>query len=364
MKINEGLSVLFFLYKAKKTKDGTAPIYVRITVNGERDNFSSGRKLHPDDWDEKNGLARSTCPDYKTINSYIRNTQSSLQKHYERLCSVNSIVTAQMVTEAQFPKPTDEKSLMEAFNLHNKEFEELIKEGHGSTATLKRFKRLQLKVTAFLKKKYKTSDIALDDIQYSLAIDFTHYLMTVEKIGKNTALKYVKTLKQVLKKAVDKGWVKYNTISGFKCSYTDPEREHLSMEEILYLYTKEISNPRLSEVRDVYIFCCFTGYAYETVYNLQTENIFTGIDGLKWISKHRAKSKTKEMVPLLPIPLEIINKYKENQYCLDNNRLLPVNCNQRYNAYLKEIADICGINKHLTTSHCETHIRDHRYFRK
>lgn len=349
MKINEGLSVLFFLYKAKKTKDGTAPIYVRVTVNGGRDNFSSGRKLNPNDWDEKKGVVKSTYPDYKSINSYIRNTQTSLQKHYERLCSMYPAVTAQMVTDAQFPTPSNEKSLMTAFAVHNKEFEDLIGEGHGSIQTLKRFERLTVKVAAFLKKKYKTPDILLENIQYSLAGDFAHYLMTVEKIGKNTAFKYVKTLKQVIKMAVDKGWINYNTISGFKCSYTDPDREHLSMEEILNLYTKDISNPRLSEVRDVYIFSCFTGYAYETVYRLKPENIFNGIDGLKWISKHRAKSKTKEMVPLLPIPLEIIDKYKNHPYCVEGNRLLPVNCNQRYNAYLKEIADICDINKHLTT---------------
>ena len=254
-----------------------------------------------------------------------------------------------MVTEAYSPKTTNQKTLMDAFRVHNEEFEELIKEGQGCLGSLNRYKRLKTKTEAFLKRKHRAADILLDDMDFSLAGDFAHYLITVEKIGKNTSMKYVKTLKQVIKKAVDKGWVKYNPIAGFKCSYTDPDREHLSIEEILNIYNKEISIPRLAEVRDVYIFCCFTGYAYETVYNLEPDNIFNGVDGLKWISKDRAKTKTKEMVPLLPIALEIIEKYKKHASCVQSNKLLPVNCNQRYNAYLKEVADICGITKHLTT---------------
>lgn len=349
MKINEGLSVLFWLYKAKKSKDGLVPIYVRITVNGNRDNFSSGRKIDPACWDEKKGLAKSSWPEAKSLNSYIRKTQSTLEKHYEALCALKKDVTAEMITEVLFPKQSDQKTLMEAFAIHNNEFKELIQEGHGAIATFNRYERLKTKVDRFLRKKYKVTDVALDEIQFNLAPDFAHYLITVEKIGKNTAMKYVKTLKQVIKKAVDKGLVKHNTLSGFKCSYTDPDREHLSLDEITAIYNKEIPNPRLAEVRDVYIFCCFTGYAYETVYNLEPDNIFTGIDGFKWISRERAKTKTNEMVPLLPIALQIIEKYEKHPYCVQHKKLLPVNCNQRYNAYLKEVADICGISKHLTT---------------
>ena len=349
MKINEGLSVLFWLYKAKKTKDGMVPIYVRITVNGDRDNFSTGKKIAPSDWDEKNSIVKSVGPDYKSVNSYIRKTQSALEKHYECLFALDKRVTAKMVTEAYLPKPDDQKSLMDAFKSHNEEYEELVNQGHRSTLTLKRFKRLKTKTEGFLKKKYKVSDILLENIDYSMAGDFVHYLITVEKIGQNTSMKYVKILKQIIKRAVDKGWVKYNGISGFKCSYTDPDREHLYIEEILKIYNKEITTKRLAEVRDVFIFCCFTGYSYETVYRLETENIFNGVDGLKWISKSRSKTKTKEMVPLLPIALDIIEKYKNHSYCVQYNKLLPVNSNQRYNAYLKEIADICEITKHLTT---------------
>lgn len=148
--------------------------------------------------------------------------------------------------------------------------------------------------------------------------------------------------------AVEHGWLGVNPLTGFKCTYEDPQRERLTMEEIMALYKKELIS-RLAEVRDVYLFCCFTGYAYRDVLTLSPAHIVTGIDGEKWIVKDRVKTNTAERVPLLPIPLEIIERYKEHLYCVYHKRLLPVNSNQRYNGYLKEVATVCGIKKHLTT---------------
>lgn len=148
--------------------------------------------------------------------------------------------------------------------------------------------------------------------------------------------------------AVDHGWIPANPLGGFKCSYEDPQRERLIMEEIMVLYYKELI-PRLAEVRDIYLFCCFTGYAYTDVQQLTPANIVLGTDGEKWVIKDRTKTDTPEHIPLLPIALEIVERYKDSPYCKLYNRLLPVNSNQKYNAYLKEIAVICGIQKHLTT---------------
>jgi len=140
-----------------------------------------------------------------------------------------------------------------------------------------------------------------------------------------------------------------NPIKGFKCKYEDPDSECLDMHELIKIYKKKIEVQPLAEIRDVYIFCCFTGYAYETCYNLQPENLFKGLDGKTWITKYRQKTGSEECVPLMPIALEIIEKYRNHPYCIDNDKLLPVNSNYRYNVYLKELADICGIKKHLTT---------------
>jgi site-specific recombinase XerD len=348
MKVNEDLSILFWTWRQKASKDGRAPIYVRITVKGDRDGFSSGKKIHPDFWDEENSLANKACPDQQFINSYITKTKADLEKCYNQLAATHKKITASMVKEAYMPKQVLSKTLMQAFELHNDEFAERVSKKKGSKGTLGRYERLKEKVQAFLKKKYKLSDIALEDIEMALAVNFFHYL-TMENIGDNTAMKYVKTLKQIIDRAIDEGWIKHNSITGFKCTYVDPDRETLEQHEILEMYNKPIQIKRLEEVRDVYVFCCFTGYAYETVYKLEPGNIFKGLDGKPWITKDRQKTGVEETVPLLPIPLAIIEKYKNHEYCVSENKLLPVNSNFRYNAYLKELAVICKISKDLTT---------------
>jgi site-specific recombinase XerD len=348
MKINEDLSILFWLKREKGTKDGRIPIYVRITVkNGKPANFSSGKKIHPDFWDAKTG-PDTVCPDYQLINSYLTRTKAELEKCYNRLTATHKKITATMVKDAYKPKPVVEKTLMQAFKLHNDEFAEKVKKKKGAQGTLNRYVRLKDKVEVFLKAKYKINDIDLDELHIGIATNFYHHLI-MDDIGENTAMKYVKTLKQIIDRAITEGWIKFNAITNFKCTYDQPDREILESHEISALYNKNITINRLSEVRDVYIFCCFTGYAYETTYNLEPENIFTGIDGKLWVTKDRAKTGSEECVPLMPIPLAIVEKYKNHPYCMANNKLLPVNSNYRYNVYLKELADICGVNKELTT---------------
>lgn len=348
MKVNHELSVLFWLWKAKQTSDGLVPVYVRITVNGLRDQFASGKKILADHWNEETGFAVRACKDAISINTYITSTRKELEACYNRLRDEHEDVTAKMVKEAFLYKPEPKPTLMQAFKMHNDEFAERVSKGKGTKGTLGRYERLQRKVEAYLKKKFKAGDINLDQIQYSFASGFYHYLL-MQDINENASMKYVKTLKQVMTKAVNEGMVTQSAINNFKCTYKDPDRDYLELDEILKMYNKKISCQRIAEVRDVYVFCCFTGYAFETVYALEPDNVFTGVDGGLWVTKNRAKSGTEETVPLLPVALEIIEKYKNHPYCINENKLLPVNCNQRYNSYLKELADICDINKHLTT---------------
>ena len=348
MKINEELSVLFWLKKTKKTKEGLIPIWVRITIKGIREEFSSGKKLLLEDWDEEDSKAKNTCPDAKAINSYIRKTQVELEKHFERLKSSSADVTPKMVKDAYLPPPVIKKTLLQACEFHNQIFADKVSKGKGSPVTLKRYERLQKYTGQFIKSMFKAADICLDEVEYSFAVQFYHFLI-MKDIDDNASMKYVKTLKQVIKKAVDHGWIKYNAIGGFKCPYKDPDRDYLEMEELISMYNKEINIKRLEEVRDVYIFCCFTGYAFETVYNLNEDDVYTGLDGRIWISRDRSKTDNEETVPLLPIPLAIIEKYKNHPHRISTKKLLPVNSNQRYNGYLKEVAIICGIDRKLTT---------------
>jgi hypothetical protein len=261
MKVNQNLSILFWLWRKKVTNDGRIPIYVRITVNGARDGFASGRKINAEYWNEETGLAVKSSPDHREINSYIIKTRADLERRFNQLSASNEKVTVKMLKEAYMPKETLQKTLLGAFTLHNNEFEEKVSKNKGTRSTLARYKRLKDKIIAFLLKKYKMTDIPLEEIKLAFANNFYHYLI-MNDIGENTAMKYVKTLKQVIDRAIIEEWIPQNPLKGFKCTYEDPDRECLEMHEIMSLYNKDISVARLSEVRDVYLFCIFTGYAW------------------------------------------------------------------------------------------------------
>lgn len=334
MKGHLSFAILFWLNK-NRCKNNKPAIYLRLSVGNKRVELSTYQYVDPEQWSQAGQCVKGNSEEAKAINRQLATLKAELHKHYSLLVTLGKPVTAQDVKNSYLGISEHQRTLCEAMDFHNRRFAEKVKVGKKSTGTLKRFEITKDKVVAFLKAHFHVSDKPLSDIKFSFAPDFEHYLTTQQGMGSNTAMKYVKILKQVFKMAVDQGWIPANPLGGFKCSYEDPQRERLTIEEIMVLYNKELI-PRLAEVRDIYLFCCFTGYAYTDALQLTPANIVIGIDGEKWIVKDRVKTDTPEHIPLLPITLEIVARYKDSLYCKVYGRLLPVNSNQRYNAYLQE----------------------------
>lgn len=143
---------------------------------------------------------------------------------------------------------------------------------------------------------------------------------------------------------------------GYKLTKREIERHFLTSEELEVIASKDFATPRLKQVRDIFLFCCYTGLAYADVKKLKRNEIATGIDGEKWIFTHRQKTETPTRLPLLPPAMEILERYKDHPQCENSGQLLPVLCNQKMNGYLKEIADVCGVTKKMTT-----HIARHTF---
>jgi integrase len=125
----------------------------------------------------------------------------------------------------------------------------------------------------------------------------------------------------------------------------------LTQEEIDRIYQTNFKVERLNVIRDIFVFCIYTGLAYAEVESLTPDNITQGMDGELWLNIHRKKTKKDYQVPLFPKALEILDKYKNHPLCLKKGKCLAVPSNVKYNAYLKEIGDIAGIpkNKPLVT---------------
>ena len=214
--------------------------------------------------------------------------------------------------------------------------------------TLERYKTSLSHTVEFLEWKYKVSDIDIKSIDHAFIMEYEFFLRSVRNCANNTGVKYIKNFSKIIKICLANHWIDRNPLSNYKAKVKEVERVYLSEEEIQAIINKEFKTERLSLVRDIFLFSCFTGLAYINVKNLTKSHISIGIDGQKWIFSHRQKTETASKIPLLPMAQEIIDKYAEHPVCKNENRLLPILTNQKMNAYLKEIADVCEIKKELT----------------
>ena len=254
-----------------------------------------------------------------------------------------------MVKNAFAGKGDERKTLMDLFNINVSLLKDAVKKGKAALKTQQRLENIQRKVQAWLKKEYHLSDKPLVELKASLGDDLKHYFTIDCNIGDNTTFKYISIVKELLDHSVDKGWLEKNPITKYKCPYKNPHREVLFMIALGKLMDTKMPNKMVERARDCYVFSSFTGYAYKEVDTFTKDNVVIGMDGNKWISLCRHKTDEPELIPLLPIPLEIIERYKNDVWANAKNKLLPIRSNQKYYKNLKIIAEVAGIKKHLTT---------------
>lgn len=345
-KTNQTFTILFWLYKGKM-KNGQAPIYCRITVNGKRAQFSTKRSIDPNKWIAAAGVAKGNSEEARILNTYLNKLKTELHKHYNLLEATDQFITADTVKNSYLGEGEKQRSLIETFEYHNNQMKDLI--GIDVVkATHTKFETVLKKLKLYLKKQYRRSDLFLQELDHKFIVDFEYFLKVDQSIAHNTTMKYIRNLKKVMHMAVMNDWIVKNPFNNFKCSTKKVTREILTEEELKTLAEKEFTIQRLEEVRDIFLFCCYTGYAFVDVEKLKPTDVALGIDGGKWIFTSRKKTGTTSNVPLLPPAIEILEKYQEHPYCEAHNKLLPVKSNQKMNGYLKEVADLCGITKNLT----------------
>ncbi|WP_295119313.1 site-specific integrase [uncultured Chitinophaga sp.] len=349
MKVSQELSILFWLRKQNNNGDARATIMVRITIEGIRENFSLGYQVLPEKFDSKAGAVLGRTEEAATINRQLVRVRSELLRHYYSLKDNDKVVTSAILKNAYLGIDIEKKTFLQVADYQYALFEKKVEKNKMSYETLRKWKSTRNKLAAFIKHEYKLPDLPLDRVKYSFAEDLYNYLTLTDGIEDNTAMKYVKQAKQIITVAVRRDWLQKNPLDSYKCTYIDPDRDILNAEELAVLLHKELPVPRLQEAKDIYLFMAFTGYAYKDTLNLTPDHIAKFFDGEDWIVKNREKTWCRENVPLLPHAKEILKKYKDHPYCVANNRLFPVRSNQRFNSYLKEIADVCSISKNLTT---------------
>ena len=337
-----------FLFYPKKPKDyesGPVKLYLRITVDGKRSETATALEINPDKWES--GKMKGNKEDAKTFNTYLDTLKLQLYECHKDLLQSGTNVNADTLRNAFTGKGERQRFLLEIFKAHNTQIEKLIGKDYAKP-TLTKYKTTLNHLENFLKWKYKIVDINLASLNYEFLSDFEFYLKTQKNIDHNTTAKYIKNTKKVVNDCLAKGWLKNNPFATFIITSKIVDRCFLSEGELIILATKEFKIQRISQVRDIFVFSCYTGLSFIDVANLSPNHITLGMDGEKWIFTSRQKTKTPCHVPLLAPALDIIEKYKNHPAVINKDRLLPMLSNQKMNAYLKEIADLCGINKDLT----------------
>ncbi len=341
-------SVLFFIKKSKVLQNGEAPIYGRITYNGSRSDFSIKRTIPIDQWDQKSGSAKGRNQHNKNINNYLDQLMYKAYHEQLNLSNRDEFVTAMAIKNKMFGIDKENKMILEVYDEHNKS----LKKGIDITIsnnTYKRHKTSRDHVARFIQNNKKANDINLREISLSFIQGFEQYFRIERKCNHNSTMKYLKNLKKITTFALNNGWIIKDPFVGFKFTFEKTIQPFLTIKELQVIFQKDFEMPRLDIVRDIFLFCCYSGLAFVDVKSLKADHIVIGFDGKKWIKKPRQKTGITSILPLLPQAQLIINKYADHPKVLSEDIVLPVLSNQKMNAYLKEISDLCGIKKILTT---------------
>jgi len=349
-KMNNSFSVIFTTRKTRTSNDEKVIIYVRITLNSQRVEMSTGLKIEGNKWCEITKRAKGSSEQSKTINSCLGDINNNIYQVYAMLLGNGNAISVYDIKKHYLGNPEEEKriTIMEIFDRFIAIRKDLVGVEY-SHATYQRYCTIKVHLLEFLDKNLNVQDVAVDDFKFSNLMDFEHFLRIDKGIANNTAVKYIRHFRTVIGYALNNEMIEKDPYVKYKGKIREVKRGYLSMEELTVLEAKSFSNPRLDMVKDIFVFCCYTGLAYVDIKMLTIDQISMGIDGEQWINTSRKKTGNDVDVPLLPAALRIIKKYNGHPARAIDRKVLPVLSNQKMNAYLKEIGDICGLSKTLTT---------------
>ncbi|MFC4740467.1 site-specific integrase [Flavobacterium ponti] len=345
--MNTSVSILFYIKRAKVNNLGVCPIYARVTINAKRFEFSTNKYINPEKWTSEGTKVKGTSEEARTINSHLDYLKNQVLEAEKRLFKKDIPVSTENLKNELFGLAETKRMLVPIFQDHNNKIKELVGKEYAP-GTLERYTTSLKHTIEFMQWKYNISDIDITKIDHAFITDYEFWLRSVRNCANNTAVKYIKNFNKIIKICLANDWIDKNPFANYKSKVKEVERVYLTEDEVQAILEKEFKTERLSLVRDIFLFSCFTGLAYIDVKNLTKSHISFGIDGERWIFTHRQKTESASKIPILPVTQMIIDKYQNHPQSNNQEKLLPILSNQKMNAYLKEIATVCEIEKELT----------------
>jgi integrase/recombinase XerD len=339
----EKITILFVISANKTNHKGLCPLNCRITLYKERKQFSTGLFVNPNYWENKIQKVSSLDSNSKFINNQIEQIQ----------LKINNIVLVLQIQDGDF---TLENIYSLIKGVEIKKEEHILSYYKKYLSKLKRLIGLEIKestynkfvyvcshLEVFLKWKYKKTDYALKELNQQFLDDFDYYLKTEKNQKQITINKTIQRLRAPIKQAISEGYLDRDPFILHKSKKVRKTVIFLTTEELKALEEAILHQKRLSFIQDLFIFCCYTGLAFNEMANLEKKHIQKGFDDINWIQMKREKTQRQISIPILPKAQELINKYSS-----DSIHIFPPISNQKFNSYMKEISVILGIEKRLT----------------
>ncbi|MCU4158355.1 site-specific integrase [Carboxylicivirga sp. A043] len=341
---------LQYIVRHKSKHSEMAGIYMRITVNRRKTEVSTKLFCPVDLWDKKKErVGAGKDFNHRHINRLLEETRAKIQSIYHELRIKEQLITPQIIKNYFLGIKDEGHTLMRLLDYHYTSQKAILRPN-----TIRHYKVTYKYIKAFVKERLKTTDIYLRQIDYGFIVDYETFLNeykmleSYKGLSQNSIMKHLAWLRCILNLGVRLKWMTSNPFDTYKLRYKKTERGYLSQEELLTIEQKDINIHRLEFTKDLFVFSCYTGLAYMDVQSLTMDNIHIGIDGHKWIISKRLKTDIPIRIPLLTKAEELINKYRNHPKSIYRGTVFPGIANQRLNGYLKELADICEIRKHLT----------------
>jgi site-specific recombinase XerD len=347
------IKVIFFLKTAKVKLTGECPIYCKLSLGRETTVLSTGKNITKERWDVTNKLRISLRTEKeKVAKQSLEVLQLKIERTYNEFLKFNPEVRLEEIKNAINGNLSSSDNiiyLLPIFDKHNKDFKKRVEKNERTPASLQKYNRSKDLVKSFLKSKYGLEDIDIEKVNSAFIYNLESFLKyeSVYKgkvgIDNNSVVKYFKNFKTICNYGIKLELIQKNPFEKYDGKIKTKEAIFLTQKELNSIENIKLSVERLDRVRDIFLFSCYTGYAPVDACKLTHDNIIKdGYDNL-WIKTQRAKTSIKANVPVLPSCKKIIDKYDGKQ-----PTLLPKLSNQKMNSYLKELADLCGINKYLT----------------
>lgn len=337
-------SVLFYLKKNAPKKDGTVPIMIRITVDGADKTRSAKLSVDPARWDKVKMRVKGKDSYAQQINNVLDQWMRNIGAKYDKIFHREGYVSAEKVDNAVMGVDIAKNTLLKIFKEHNEEFEKKVGKTRAYN-TYRMYCDVYNHLATFLKLKYNRSDIAMVELTESFITSFDFYLRCEKDFKANTVRLYMVPLKRLTAMARDNNIIPIDPFRNFVAEKESIDRGYLTTSELEALISVKLPDIMWEIVRDMFVFCCFTGLSHADLLKLTKDNLQDFFDGNEWIICRRRKTKTRSNIPLLEIPKKIIAKYSEYGV---NNHVFPVPSNSKCNTLIKVVGGYAQIDKHLT----------------